>query len=209
MTMHPSESPWAIQVAQVGRRPGQTQQVDTDMPAPSGIGDEYFGIPEGSEVHFQGRIESLAEGLLLTGTATAGVKGACARCLKNLDQDWPVQFSAYFPYEEEAEDSASGDVDIDADDDEGEDTYPLFANATIMDLEAPLRDYFVESLPAQPLCKPDCLGLCPECGFDMNDDPTHAHEKHDSRWSALEELKKQLEADGDGNNGADGNDDAK
>lgn len=203
MAQHPTESPWAIQVAQVGRRPGLTQDVDVVMPAPTGIGDDFFGIQQDSDVHVTGRIDSLAEGLLISGTATASVTGSCGRCLKRLDQDWPVQFTAYFPYEA-PEDKSFGDEDIDAEEDEGDDTYPLAENGTIMDLELLLRDYFVESLPAQPLCKPDCLGLCPECGVDLNENPDHSHEKHDIRWADLEALKKQLEERSDADDSADG-----
>lgn len=199
MAQHPSESPWAIPVAQVGRRPGLTQDVNAVMPAPTGIGDDFFGVPQGSDVHVEGRIDSLVDGLLISGTATAFVKGQCGRCLTTLDQDWPVQFTAYFPYEAPEADDPFGDEDIDAEDDEGEDTYPLAENGTIMDLESLLRDYLVESLPAQPLCKPDCRGLCPECGIDLNEHPDHTHEKHDIRWAELEAFKQQLEQqDGEG-----------
>ena len=213
MAIHRSDSPWAIPVAQVGSRAGQTKSVDMVMPAPSGIGDEYFGIPEGSDVRVEGRIESLADGLLLTATATAGLVGECSRCLKSLDQDWLVQFSAYFPYDmPESTPDFDGDEDIDAGEDEGEDTYPLFENATIMDLESTLRDFFVGSLPSQPLCKPDCLGLCPECGADLNADPQHHHDTYDARWSQLGDLKRRLEQlqgddDGTSDESGDGTDD--
>ena len=43
-------------------------------------------------------------------------------------------------------------------------------------------------LPLAPLCSEDCLGLCPECGVRMEDDPQHAHDTSDPRWAALAAL---------------------
>ena len=52
-------------------------------------------------------------------------------------------------------------------------------------MESPLRDTLVEALPLQPLCKEDCLGLCPQCGVDLNEDPDHHHDVTDIRFAAL------------------------
>ena len=47
-------------------------------------------------------------------------------------------------------------------------------------------------LPFQPLCRPDCRGLCPTCGSDLNRDPDHTHEVTvDPRWSGLEKFVTQ------------------
>ena len=74
-----------------------------------------------------------------------------------------------------------------------------------MDLEALLRDTLVEALPLQPLCRPDCRGLCPQCGMDLNDHPDHHHEMMDDRWAALEGLKQRLEQEENpGSNGQTG-----
>ncbi len=53
------------------------------------------------------------------------------------------------------------------------------------------RDALVLALPAQLLCKDDCLGLCAICGADLNiAGPEHAHERDpDPRWAKLSELK--------------------
>ena len=59
-----------------------------------------------------------------------------------------------------------------------------------LDLEAWARDALALALPAQLTCRPDCAGLCPQCGANLNDDPSHAHEPEpDVRWSKLSELK--------------------
>ena len=56
----------------------------------------------------------------------------------------------------------------------------------LIDLEEALRDAVVLELPFTPLCEDDCLGLCPECGADLNDDPEHTHDQRiDPRWEKL------------------------
>ena len=44
------DSPWAISVAQVASRAGQSKEIDATFPAPSGIGDEIVGVEEGADV---------------------------------------------------------------------------------------------------------------------------------------------------------------
>jgi len=70
---------------------------------------------------------------------------------------------------------------------EGE-TY-LLSDDDIVDLEPLIRDALLLELPAVPLCRPDCQGLCPACGVDHNltsCDCTDA--EPDSRWAALRSL---------------------
>ena len=85
------------------------------------------------------------------------------------------------------------DTDIIAGEEESEDTYPLSPDGCFADLEALLRDTFAESLPLQPLCQPDCKGLCPQCGINLNEHPEHKHDTTDIRFAALAGLKEQLE----------------
>jgi len=61
----------------------------------------------------------------------------------------------------------------------------------VLDLRAWARDALALALPVQLLCRPDCAGLCPVCGTDLNEaGPEHAHEREpDPRWAKLGELK--------------------
>ena len=59
-----------------------------------------------------------------------------------------------------------------------------------LDLEAWARDALALTLPAQLTCRPDCAGLCPVCGANLNEDHDHRHESApDPRWAKLSELK--------------------
>lgn len=185
---------WTIPVAQVGSRAGQTMQVDRDFPAPGGIGDSIVGVKEGEPIHVNGQFDSIIDGLIFTGTFTAPVTAVCARCDKDLSGDWGEQVTAFFPYEDaDAGKTKNEDVEIIAGEEESGDTYPLIDNGAFANIEPLLRDTFVSALPLNPLCKPDCKGLCPQCGLDLNENPEHVHEVTDLRFADLETLKEQLE----------------
>ena len=194
------DSPWSISVAQVASRAGQSKQVDADFPAPGGIGDEIVGIKEGEPVHVDGSFDSIVDGLIFTGRITAPFNSECTRCLKPIDKDWTVNVTVFFPYESGTDNRGKQgkhdeETDIIAGEDESEDTYPLLENGAFANIEAMLRDTLVESLPLQPLCRPDCKGLCSQCGVDLNEHPDHHHETEDIRFAGLAALKAQLEAE--------------
>lgn len=190
------DSPWAVSVAQVASRPGQSKEIDATFPAPSGIGDEIVGVDEGTDVSVVGSFDSIVDGLILNARISAPVHAECTRCLKPIQCDWTVNVTSFFPYEDKSAAGKNGkeeEVDIIAGEDEAEDTYPLLDGGAWADLEALLRDTLVEELPLQPLCKPDCKGLCSQCGIDLNENPDHQHDMTDIRFAALEGLKAKLE----------------
>lgn len=196
------DSPWAVSVAQVASRPGQSKEIDATFPAPSGIGDEIVGVDEGADVSVVGSFDSIVDGLILNARISAPVHAECTRCLKPIQRDWTVNVISFFPYEDKSAAGKGGktgkngkeeEVDIIAGEDEAEDTYPLLDGGAWADLEALLRDTLVEELPLQPLCKPDCKGLCSQCGIDLNENPDHQHDMTDIRFAALEGLKAKLE----------------
>lgn len=205
-TSYPNQSPWAIPVAQVGSRAGQSLEVDRDFPAPSGIGDEFFGVKEGSDIHVAARFDSIVDGLIFTATATARVQGECGRCLTPIDRDMTISLNTFMPYESAAAqdtNSRSGkkrsgknksdeDVII-AGEEETEDISPLSAGGDFANIESLLRDNFTQEIPLTPLCREDCLGLCPQCGINLNEHPDHKHETVDIRFSELADLKAKLE----------------
>ena len=193
----PEDSQWAVSVAQVASRPGQSKPIDTVFPAPSGIGDDIVGVREGADVRVVGSFDSIVDGLVFTGRIEAPLTAECTRCLKPIDPDWTVNATLFFPYDAPGADDGrgNGEVEIIAGEDEAEDVYPLSSDGAFADMESPLRDTLVEALPLQPLCKEDCLGLCPQCGVDLNENPDHHHDVTDIRFAALEQFKARLEAE--------------
>lgn len=162
----------------LGRRPGSQQKVVTTVPAPAELGIEVLGVPEGAPVDLDLRLEAVMEGVLVTGTAHAGLVGECVRCLEAISDEMSADFQELFVYDE-------GD-DAGADEDEL-DVRRLVDD--LVDLEPVLRDAVVLALPFQPLCSEDCPGLCVECGARLADDPEHGHgEQIDPRWAGLAAL---------------------
>jgi uncharacterized protein len=73
----------------------------------------------------------------------------------------------------------------------GEELESPYVEQGVLDLRSWAHDALALALPAQILCRPDCAGLCPVCGVDLNDaGPEHQHESlPDPRWAKLSELK--------------------
>ena len=150
------------------------------MPAPAGLGIEVHSGPEGAPVELDLRLEAVMEGVLITGTAQAGLEGECARCLEPIHENIEVRFQELFVYDD-IRDSAEAE----------EDDEVSMLQDDLVDLEPLLRDAVVLALPFQPLCQDDCPGLCVECGARLGDGPDHGHEAPvDPRWAALTELKQ-------------------
>lgn len=136
------------------------------------------------------RLESVMEGVLVTGTARAPLTGECVRCLEPLERELEADFQEMYSYPDADDRSRHADTGDDA---EEEDT--LFLEGDLFDLEPVLRDAVVLALPLQPVCREDCPGLCAECGARLADDPDHHHDAVDIRWAALQGL---AEATSDG-----------
>jgi uncharacterized protein len=147
--------------------------VTLTVPAPADLGIEVLRVLEGAPVELDLRLESVMEGVLVTGSARAELSGECVRCLEPISDDVEARFQELFVY---AEHQTSHDEDDEVSTLEGD----------LLDLEPLLRDAVVLALPFQPLCMDDCPGLCPECGARLADDPDHTHEAAiDPRWATL------------------------
>jgi uncharacterized protein len=71
----------------------------------------------------------------------------------------------------------------------GEELTSPYLNEGELDLAGWARDALALTLPSQLTCRPDCAGLCPQCGANLNEDREHAHEREpDQRWAKLSEL---------------------
>lgn len=179
-------NPLVFDTHELGRRPGALQRLTRTIDAPKDLGIQgVIGVPEGAPVELELRLESVMEGVLVTGTARAQAKGECVRCLEPLEQELEADFQEMFSYPD-ADDR--GRVKAEPVDDAEEDEDRLFIEDGLFDLESVLRDAVVLALPMQPVCQDDCPGLCSECGVRLADDPDHHHDAVDIRWAALQGL---------------------
>jgi uncharacterized protein len=171
MYRHPDpRSGLVLDTHELGRRVGAMKTIQRVAEAPAGIGMDVIGVPPSSPVDLELRLESVVEGVLVTGTAVVQLQGQCARCLEQISYDEEVDLQELYLY-----------PDKEPDDDEAS-----RLEADLIDLEPLLRDTVVLDLPFTPLCRPDCAGLCLDCGANLNKDPDHRHDDHvDPRWAAL------------------------
>lgn len=123
-------------------------------------------------------------GVYFEGSADAHVATQCARCLTPVDApvhaDFAEQYYATVPVEHGV---ALVEPPLDA---------KTIGSDFKVDLVPLLREELILVTPVASLCRPDCAGLCPICGDDLNVRP-HAHEETvDARWSALQDLKDKI-----------------
>ena len=179
-------SPYVVSLMSLPRQDGSVMNWEKELEAPSDLGVELIGVPQGSPLRISLDLQSVSEGVLIQGTVHMHQEGQCARCLRDLGSDHtePVSELVFHP-ERKAAFVADGD-------DEAEELPEIVDDH--IDLEPPMRDAIVLELPFVPLCRDDCLGLCPQCGFALNDDPSHRHEPQvDPRWAALQGLTDQTD----------------
>jgi uncharacterized protein len=163
--------PLFVNVADVARHPGVRRVVSLRAPV-SGLTGPAASVR--GPVELDGVLEGIREGLLLHGSLRFEITAECSRCLA------PVAEAVVVEVQEVFEERFAAD-------DDGE-TYPIDHDE--IDLEPLVRDAVLPELPPVPLCRPDCLGLCPVCGENRNETACDCTvDELDPRWSALRELK--------------------
>ncbi|MGH3615013.1 MAG: YceD family protein [Pseudonocardia sp.] len=171
--------PWVFNTRELGRGPGAMRAYHRAIPAPSAdvrMGIAVIAVPPGESIELDVRLESVTEGVYVSGTVRAPLAGECSRCLEGVTDEIEVEIGELFAYPDSVTDETT-----DADE------LPRVVDERI-DVEQTVRDAVVLALPLAPLCRPDCPGLCPECGERRAElGPDHGHEILDPRWAALTE----------------------
>ena len=163
-----------VSVTDIRRRPGSRMPVERTLVA-DGLGLTDVAIPDGAPITFTGELESIHEGVVLTGSAEVPWTGECRRCLKHLEGRAAIDIREV--YETKPTDGETWPLDHDQ-----------------VDLGPLLHDIALLALPLAPLCTDDCLGPAPDAfpatvegdvvpGEDAPEDPVK-----DPRWAALDDL---------------------
>jgi uncharacterized protein len=158
-----------IDVRDLLARPGSSREVLL-APAIQGLRTELAEVPPEAPVRIDVLLESVIEGIFVSGSILGTVRYRCARCLKSFGGDVRLEVSELF---------ARGAS-------EGDDEYPV--SEGMIDLEPMIRDSVMLSMPFSPLCRPDCLGLCERCGGDRNLGECQCPPRSDPRWDVLQSL---------------------
>jgi uncharacterized protein len=157
------------------------RKVHRDVEAPADLGTDVIGIPEGSALELDLRLEAVMEGVLVSGTIRGRTAGECMRCLGDVDSTLESTMQELYVYPGKAPEGQDDDDELRELEDD------------LINLEPAIRDAVVLTLPFQPVCRQDCPGLCSECGARLADDPEHHHESADPRWAALQGLQQTLD----------------
>ena len=167
-------NPWKIDLRELGRRAGSLQEIQRSAPAPADWRIELIGVPERAEVELRLRLESVMEGVLVTGEFDVPVEGSCARCLEPIEDTLHLDVQELYAYAGSTTEETSEEDEV------------RRVDGDFLDLEPLVRDAVVLSLPLAPVCTEDCTGLCVDCGQRLDDLPAdHHHEIVDTRWAGL------------------------
>ena len=166
----------SFNLRQVKLRPGEEfrDELEVELPAFEFGGQRYLPVPE--RIPAELVVTRATTGTLFSLAFTARLHGPCYRCLGAAVLEVPIaarEYQASSPDDEEL-------------------TTP-YVQADQLDVSGWARDAVALALPNKILCRPECAGLCPECGKNLNEEP-HVHEEEhgDPRWAALETLKDRL-----------------
>lgn len=165
-----------IDLAALKLSAGEARRIDAEVTLEDVLfGDEHYVVTPRPVPVSIAATKMIGGGWSLRADFSAAVTGPCMRCL----QDAAPSFSV-----------TAREVDVPDQDPPAPELDSPYVDTDQLDLAGWARDALVLELPAQILCRPDCRGLCPVCGADLNADPDHAHEQApDSRWAKLSELK--------------------
>lgn len=137
-------------------------------------------------VHVSLRVNKHEKSVLLDGNAETTISLVCSRCLKRFLYPLNVNFKEEYVQMPEAgtgieHELTSEELDVN-----------FYSNDEI-NIDDFIREQLVLSLPVKPLCSPDCQGICPKCGKDLNEGLCNCKEKYvDPRLISLKELKESL-----------------
>ena len=127
------------------------------------------------QFHGVAQIGRTPQGLLVTGQFESALKVECVRCLREFETSIRWEMTEMFAFNEKSVTDSGLILPEDAQ----------------IDLAPLVRDYALTEIPISPVCQPDCKGLCPTCGQDLNKkDCGHRAEADDSPFAILKDLLK-------------------
>jgi uncharacterized protein len=165
-------NPLLVNIAELSRRPGSEKEFGVDLTvADLGIDDPRFAA--GAPVHVAVTLESLLDGVVVDGEVVSTWRGECRRCLRPIDGELRGPVHELYQREVTADDA-----------------FPIVGEQ--LDLREMVREVLLIDAPVVPLCRPDCAGLCPTCGVDLNETACAcAAPLVDPRWAALDQLRTE------------------
>ncbi len=194
-----------LDTRELDRRPGSTRHVQRTVDAPAGLEVPSAQVAVGSPLVLDVTVDSIVDGLWISGTAGVTVTAECVRCLDEVGSQLSAELEALYVNpavepergrdgtrdrgadrrsDRAGDRHTAGRVGLEPDDDSDGDT--VFAlDGDLLDLEQVVRDAVVLALPLRPLCREDCPGLRLD---GLRADPDEDQGPVDPRWAALATL---------------------
>ena len=161
--------PVVVDLADRLENPGESFSLNGHLDIPGyTTGEKEFSLPGG--VSYDVVLTNAGEGILVTGLVRAAVDGQCDRCLDPAHFDIAGEIEEYYLFHEPEDAEAY------------EDGFELVGPERTVDLSGAIWDAMVMDTPFVVLCRPDCAGLCPTCGANLNDGPCGCEEKAEQAW---------------------------
>jgi uncharacterized protein len=172
-----ARSPFLVNVAAFRRSTG-TRRHERRRGRVPGLEVTGSRVPPGGLVEVDVVLDATDGGIAVGGTVFAPWEGDCRRCLTEVTGELEVEVHELYQAHHRTDPAPEDE----------EETYLLTGD--VLDLEPLARDAVLLSLPLAPLCRPDCAGLCPACGADLNAGPCGCPPATtDPRWAGLEVLR--------------------
>lgn len=163
-----THSSLVVDVHEVLENPGTRRPLSLQARV-EGLDVGLVGVPD--DLRLDLILEAMDAGVLVQGSVAGAFVGSCRRCLAEIVKPFRVDVAEVY--------RPPGEV--------WEEGYVV--THTSIDLERMVRDTVGLEIPINPLCRPDCAGLCSRCGTNLNEracdcPPDVAH----PGWAALREL---------------------
>ena len=139
-----------------------------------------------SNVSWGGAVTPISSGFLFSAQLEYKQELSCPRCLKT---SWtPVTADVELLLVAASEEPLEGELGL-----REEDLSVIFVEGEVLDTEPILLEQLQLNVPMRQLCRPDCAGLCPSCGADLNKAACECDsEQGDPRWADLAALRDKL-----------------
>ena len=169
-----------IAVASLSDRPVTLEA--TEPPRELGLSDPAVEVI--APVHIAVKVTRMQEDVLVEGQAATRARVECSRCLEGVEFDVVGQFEALYVPEGGAYSKRAGRRDFEW----GDQRVNFYKDFTI-DLADEVGQSVLLEIPMKPLCRPDCAGLCPTCGENLNEGPCNCEaDRDDDIWAPLRNL---------------------
>ena len=172
-----STDPLTLNVAELMRRPATRKRYEVGIPAVGLTLGGDAAVADGTPVVVDVVLESLTDGVTVSGQVRTRWHGTCRRCLGPAEGELVADVHELYQVHPTSEEAFAFD---------GEQ----------LDLAPMVRELVLMELPLAPVCRADCAGLCPRCGADRNRQPCDCPaDEVDPRWAGLDALRASLEAE--------------